>query len=98
MDFKNNYQQNRKLFFKRSITEIGVVGEVNFFPYVNPSEWGSYVGTIYGLVGLGQTVSYSTINDNIAISSILMGVGYKRILRNRWAIELEARQRSLPDI
>ncbi len=26
MDFKNNYQQNRKLFFKRSITEIGVVG------------------------------------------------------------------------
>ncbi len=88
-DFRNLYQQSRNQFFKRSITEIGVVGEVNFFPYVNPWEWEAYIGTIYGLVGVGQAISYSRINENTNILNILMGVGYKRALRNRWALEVE---------
>ncbi len=89
VDFRNPYQQNRSKSFQRSITELGVVGEVNFFPYVNPVEWGSYVGTVYGLLGVSEAISYEKHRDNLFIPSVLMGIGYKNVLRNGWAFELE---------
>ncbi len=88
-DFKNHYQQNRYKSFQRSITELAIVGEVNFFPYVNPKEWGSYTGTVYGLLGFGEAISYEEHRDNIFIPCVLMGVGYKKVLKNGWALELE---------
>lgn len=88
-DFESPYQKIRSKFFVRSIIEVGVVGEVNFFPYQNPPEWGTSVGTVYGLLGFANSSSYSARRNNVGILSVLMGVGYKRALGNRWAVELE---------
>lgn len=88
-DFKNPYQENRRKFFIRSIFEIGVVGEVNFFPYQNPTEWGVSNGTIYALLGVAHAMSYTARKENNGASSIMFGVGYKRALKRRWAIEAE---------
>lgn len=78
-DFNNPYQQYRQKEFSKSLLELGIIGEINFFPYQNPPEWGSSTGTIYALVGVGYASSFSP----------LFGVGYKRNLAGRWALEAE---------
>ncbi|PVX52349.1 outer membrane protein with beta-barrel domain [Balneicella halophila] len=89
IDFENPYQQSRKEFFVRNIFEIGVLGEVNFFPYINPHEWGHSLSTIYATLGAGYAVSYVTGQEDIGSSSIIFGVGYKRVLTRRFAVEAE---------
>ncbi len=88
-DFESIYQRQRNMSFVRSVTEIAVVGEVNFFPYVNPAERLSYVGTLYGLIGFGRALTHINHENKIGIPVVLMGVGYKRALWNRWAFEME---------
>lgn len=88
-DFNNPYQQKRNASFNRGVMEIGIVGEVNFFPYQNPPEWGSQDETIYTLLGVSNVNSYSSGKENISIPGILIGVGYKKVLSDRLAFEIE---------
>lgn len=97
VDFNNDYQQSRKKFFVRSLLEVGIVGEVNFFPYQNPAEWGTSEGTIYALLGVSYALSYTARRENTNAPAIMFGVGYKRNLGGRWAVELEWAFRKLPN-
>lgn len=97
VDFKNPYQQKRKASFERKVIEMGIVGEVNFFPYQNPPEWGSSEETIYALLGFSYVNSFSSGKKNITIPGIMFGAGYKRVLSKRLAVEVEWAFRKLLD-
>lgn len=96
-DFDNPYQQKRSRFFVRSILEVGIIGEVNFFPYQNPAEWGTSEGTIYALLGVGYAISYTLRREKASLPNVTFGVGYKRNLGSRWAVETEWAFRKLPN-
>ncbi len=88
-DFKNPYQQHRKASFDTNIVELAAIGEFNFFPYVNPPEWGFAGSTLHGLLGIGTAMRFNGRKDKISVPVIIMGVGYKRILNERIALEVE---------
>lgn len=88
-DFKNPYQQRRNKAFERSILELGLMGEINFFPYQNPPEWGVSNGTIYAVLGVGYAVAYAKRAENENFPNFTFGVGYKRAFYGRWAVEFE---------
>ncbi len=94
LNFKNSYQQSRRASFSKNIQEISIVGEVNLFPYVNPLEWGSRKMTVYTLLGFANSPSFSEKNrgkkrQGKSVMSAIWGIGCKRTLGGRWAIEVE---------
>ncbi len=88
-DFENDYQQNRKVAIDIGIMEFGVVGEFNFFPYVNPVEWQTAESTLYGVLGAGSGIRFGSEEEQISMPVLIMGVGYKKPLGHRFALEIE---------
>lgn len=88
-DFIVKYQQQRRASFQKSIVEVGVMGEVNFFPFTNPSEWKTKKGTFFILTGVLMTIPYKTDKEGAGFLSVPIGAGYKRDLPGRWAIQIE---------
>lgn len=88
-DFIVKYQQQRRASFQKSILEVGVIGEVNFFPFTNPSDWKTKKGTFFILTGFLMAIPYDTTKEGAAFFALPIGAGYKRDLFGRWAIQLE---------
>ncbi len=89
IDFDSPYQKARNASFSENILEMSLLGEVNFFPYLNPQGWDTYKNTIYATVGVGMVVKYGSGKKGENIPLILMGVGYKQVLGKRFALEIE---------
>lgn len=88
-DFNNRYQQTRNKSFDTGVFEAGLIGEVNLFPYNNPATWGTNIETIYMLGGVAATNTYGESRNGVGRLAVIVGVGYKRELGNRFAIEAE---------
>ncbi len=90
-DFDNYYQKKRNAAFSKSVLEVSLLGEVNFFPYLNPKDWDTSTNTLYAVVGGGVAMEYKTKDRKKGgrVPLIIMGVGYKRVLGSRWALEVE---------
>lgn len=88
-DFKNRYQQTRNRSFDTGLFEVGLIGEVNLFPYNNPTTWGVSTETIYMLGGVTMANTYGEERDGIAMPTVMLGAGYKRAMGKRFAIEME---------
>ncbi len=71
--------------------DVSLLGEVNFFPYLNPMGWDTSRNTIYATVGPGVAIKYKNKHGGkgAKIPLIVMGVGYKRVLGSRFALEVE---------
>ncbi len=89
IDSNNGYQQYRKKSFDAGIVELGLVGEFNFFSYINPPEWQTSENTLYGLLGAGVFFRTEEEKENVQDPVLMMGIGYKQALKNRIALEIE---------
>ncbi len=89
VDAGNVYQQHRDKSFEAGVIDLGLIGEFNFFSYLNPREWQTSRNTLYGVLGLGMCFKTEDEKENVKLPALIMGIGYKQVLSNRVALEIE---------